>query len=313
MHVEQTYLPSSSRHVKRFLKSRSEFIKILDANGYTLLSQYKGVDEHSTVLCPEGHKWTTCCYTNFKTGVRCRVCNKQCPENTKEKFYINLEKEGYIRLEEYVNSRTNISVICPNGHQWNTCNPERFNNGARCRVCDGQCPEEGKKRFNQLIKERGDQSLSDYKGANRKVVIKFSECRHIVDTLTPSEYKNRGRCPVCSQSRKESYLASFTKNLVKEKYIDARFEYRILKNTETQYFLPFDIFIPSVNTLIEVQGQQHYNYNTLYHRSVEDFEKRKKLDEIKRNWAIGNGYNFIEIDIRKHTEESVTKLINTLN
>jgi hypothetical protein len=311
-HVEQTYLPSSSRHVKRFIVSRNNFIKMLDQNGYRLISQYIGVDNHVTVICPNGHEWNTCCYTSFRNNVRCRICDGQCPDTTRKLFYEELNKEGYTLLTPYINTNTNVSVICPNNHQWDTCNPSRFNNGVRCKVCDGQCSNDAKVRFDRLLEERGDKALSEYLSANTKVVIKFGNCGHIADTLTPSRYKLRNQCPLCSNQQKESRLATFTKEMSKQLFNCVEFEYKILKNESTQYYLPFDVYIPSKNALIEVQGQQHYEYNKMYHKNEKDFQYRQELDQLKKEWAILNGYKFIEIDIRKHTEETVLKLLNKL-
>lgn len=311
-HAEQTYLPSSKKHVKRFVKSRNSFMKMLDENDYTMIGQYTGVDNHVVVICPDGHEWKTCSFSSFKKGVRCRVCAGQCTETNKNNFYENLKKENYTLLSEYINVDTNVTVICDKGHIWDTCSPFRFNKGARCRICDGQCSNEAKERFYNLLEERGDVCLTDYEGANTKVIIQFGKCGHIVDSMSPNRYKNRKYCPKCSATNKESRLASYTKQVASELFEDVEFEYNILKNEETSYYLPFDIYIPSLNCLIEVNGHQHYEYNTLFHKSEKDFIYRQKLDKYKKDWAIKNDYVFIEIDIRKHDEKSVGKMLNEL-
>ena len=311
-HLEQTFLPSSSRHILRFTKARNEFLELLSSNGYVLVGQYTGVDSPVDAICPAGHLWRTCCFTNFKAGVRCRICAKQCHTTTKNIFYENLNLNGYQLVSTYKNVMTNVTVICPEGHEWNTCNPGRFNQGVRCRICDGQDKDLARKRFETLLESRGDINLTNYEGANKKVVIKFGRCGHIVDKLTPSKYKNRLYCPECSKSKKESHLATFTKEAAKRIFKDVEFEYRILKNNETNYYLPFDIYIPSVNALVEIQGHQHYRYNTLYHKDESDFLYRQKLDEYKKEWAISKNYRFIEIDIRNHSEDNVLEILQGL-
>lgn len=311
-HVEQMYLPTSSRHIKRFIVARESFISMLSDNNYILIGQYTGVDSHVDVICPVGHFWKTCTFSSFKAGVRCRVCANQCPIQTKNLFHQMLEENGYLMKSEYKNAMTNVQVLCPEGHEWNTCCPSRFLQGARCRICDGQDESLAKGRFEQLLKDRGDMNLTNYTGANKKVVIKFGECGHIVDTLTPSRYKLRKNCPKCSNRHKESHLARFTKDVAKKLFLYVELEYKVLKNEATQYYLPFDIYIPSVNTLIEIQGHQHYEFNTLFHKDESDFIYRQELDRLKKQWATSKGYRFIEIDIRSNNEETVIELLETI-
>ena len=55
---------------------------------------------------------------------------------------------------------------------------------------------------------------------------------------------------------------------------------------------PFDFFIPSLNLLVEYHGKQHQ----LGWKGDEESKKTIQLnDNIKKNWAIKNGYDFLEI------------------
>ena len=110
---------------------------------------------------------------------------------------------------------------------------------------------------------------------------------------------------------KELKIASELKKYYIENY-NAEKEYRILKNPETDCWLPYDIYIPFGKDLrkngfyIEVHGEQHYGINGWHkylaiknNRTVlEEFEYRKKLDRMKRKFARKNGI-YIEIDLRK--------------
>jgi hypothetical protein len=58
--------------------------------------------------------------------------------------------------------------------------------------------------------------------------------------------------------------------------------------------LPFDFHIVSLRTLIEFQGEQHYR--PMRYRNAEiKFERVKKNDRFKKNWARRNGYRLIVI------------------
>jgi acetyl-CoA carboxylase alpha subunit len=55
----------------------------------------------------------------------------------------------------------------------------------------------------------------------------------------------------------------------------------------------FDFFIPLLNTFIEVQGQQHYEKSTLFHKNDAGFMRQKKNDGDKEKWAEMNGFDLI--------------------
>ncbi|MBV5347925.1 hypothetical protein JZU46_06905, partial [bacterium] len=106
----------------------------LEEEGYTLLST-KYISAKSKLLyrCPEGHEHTMT-WTNFKTGYRCPSCagNIKLTYNYVKDF---IEKEGYILLSDtYVNARTKLTYICPEGHIQETTF-DCFRRGHRCRKC----------------------------------------------------------------------------------------------------------------------------------------------------------------------------------
>lgn len=59
------------------------------------------------------------------------------------------------------------------------------------------------------------------------------------------------------------------------------------------YYL--DFFLPLLNLGIEIQGEQHYNKNAMFHKSQSDFLKQQKRDAEKRLWAEINGFDLIEL------------------
>lgn len=45
--------------------------------------------------------------------------------------------------------------------------------------------------------------------------------------------------------------------------------------------LRFDFYLPDLNILIEVDGQQHFRYTPKFHETSDDFERSKRRDTIK--------------------------------
>lgn len=96
----------------------------------------------------------------------------------------------------------------------------------------------------------------------------------------------------------ESHMANELKIYFK-KYYNSISEYRVLKNPTTGHWLPYDIYLKDYKIFIEVNGKQHYSFmEKWWHKTIENFEKSKKRDAIKKKFAKKNGI-YIEIDLRK--------------
>ena len=92
-----------------------------------------------------------------------------------------------------------------------------------------------------------------------------------------------------------SKLEDSVKQLVKKAFPSYRVKlqhYVIYQNTK----LFFDILIPELKVVIEVQGQQHFSFTKFYHDSDEDFKSQKFRDKLKTQWAADKGYVLIAID-----------------
>lgn len=120
------------------------------------------------------------------------------------------------------------------------------------------------------------------------------DCGNVVFVTTP-ELRNRDT--VSCGCLTDSFIATEMKKYYVRKY-DAIPEYKIIKNSKTNRWLPYDIYIPEKNIFIEIQGEQHYVNKPFWYSSEKEFENRKYLDNIKKNFAKENGV-FIEVDLRK--------------
>ena len=66
--------------------------------------------------------------------------------------------------------------------------------------------------------------------------------------------------------------------------------------------LELDIFLPEINTAIEIQGAQHFSFTSFFHKSYSDFERQKEYDEEKRNLCYGAGIKLVEICTEKDAD-----------
>lgn len=118
-----------------------------------------------------------------------------------------------------------------------------------------------------------------------------------------SRTNSKTECPICSSLLTDSKIARDLKLYLSKKY-NAIVEYKILKNPETGYWLPYDIYIPyggdtKINGVyIEVHGRQHYEFVKYFHKTNDVFEYNKKLDNLKKKFSQKHG-SYIVINLRK--------------
>lgn len=129
------------------------------------------------------------------------------------------------------------------------------------------------------------------------------------------------RCPKCSDEREESYLQEKVKKYFVENGYNILTENScnlVCKNPKTGRSLPYDNEITSLNLVIEVHGEQHYDMRYLKTMSklsgnklVEAFEYQQWKDQYKREYALSQGYSYLEIPYwTNDSQETYKQLIN---
>lgn len=114
-------------------------------------------------------------------------------------------------------------------------------------------------------------------------------------------------CPVCVKEMKCSKAQYFVNQYLEHLGYNVLHEYTcniIANNPITNRSMPYDNEIPEINLIIEVHGVQHYHenssWNKLYAKQhnvslAKAFYHQQYRDTIKRNYALINGYNYLEI------------------
>ena len=64
-----------------------------------------------------------------------------------------------------------------------------------------------------------------------------------------------------------------------------------------------DFYINTIKLVIEVHGQQHYRFNSLFHTSAQDFANQKKKDRRKKEWCEYNNITYIELPYNESKEK----------
>lgn len=69
-----------------------------------------------------------------------------------------------------------------------------------------------------------------------------------------------------------------------------------------------DFYIPPLKLFIEVQGQQHFDYNSHYFSGQKSFAKLQQRDREKRMWFDINNFEIIYLNYNEDSNEWRKKL-----
>jgi very-short-patch-repair endonuclease len=133
---------------------------------------------------------------------------------------------------------------------------------------------------------KNDYSSIDYKNLNSIIKI-FCKEHGYFETRGYDHLKNRlgGSCKICSEYSMLKATLSFLKKHNINHYQEHRFD---------SLSLPFDFYIPSMRTVIEFDGIQHFQ-PVSYFGGIEAYEKLKVNDKIKNDYCEENYIDIIRI------------------
>lgn len=243
--------------------------------------EYAGTHKSVCIICPKhGEFWQRPdCHLN---GNGCSKCGIENISSTKEEFInkareVHGDKYDYSKVE-YVNSRTNVCIICPEHGEFKQT-PDGHLKGQGCPKCNGGV----KLNTNEFIKmarevhgDKYDYSKVEYVDSHTKVCILCP--KHGEFWQTPSNHLKGQGCPNCNNNKLESEI----KLMLDEQGI--KYNYRERKIPWLKG-LELDFYIPDKNIAIECQGIQHFKPieyfggEEKYKYTIENDSKKRKLCE----------------------------------
>jgi len=225
--------------------------------------------------------------------------------------YEKLFKEHNLILKsDYKNSRTSVSLLNKScGHKLNLL-PEgiKFNINKNNGIF--KCPEcrlnEIRMDFMEVKKIVSDSTQKEYRvsslkkdylNTRSKIKIYHKTC----GKETPITYKNFSlgkRCRHCAAKTTNSKASQLLKRLLT--HINIEFEeekvFEDCKNPMTGRNLPFDFFIPKLNLLIEIDGEQHF-YSVNRFGGEKALKERKYRDFIKDKFTLTSNIKLIRVPL----------------
>lgn len=219
----------------------------------------------------------------------------------------NIHGERYdYNKTNYINNHIKICIICPDhGEFWQ--DPANHLTGHGCPKCANKLKGAYQKDTTQSFIEKaknihGDKY--DYIKVNH-TGSKISVCIicpiHGEFWQTPNCHLNNHGCPACRESKGEKLIAGWL--------VDHKFKYDIEKTfnkCKNKRKLPFDFYIPSHNTCIEYDGEQHF-ISVDHWGGIDGLKKRQTHDDIKTKYCKNNNIHLIRIRYDESVDDVLTR------
>lgn len=230
-------------------------------------------------------------------GKGCLKCRSQNQRLTNEEFIkkaIKVHGNTYdYSKTRYSNFTSKIIIVCQRHGEFRQLpNNHLIGHGCfKCRV------DNRKRTIEDFIKIASLTHNGFY--SYGKTVYVNALTKVIITCPLHGDFKQKPNCHInqkhgcpkcgCSESKGEKAIREFL-----ESYDILFLQEHRIDNCRNSNTLPFDFFIPQSNLLIEYQGDIHYKIIDKW--GGEDGLKQRQLhDKIKRDFALSNGYNFLEI------------------
>ena len=278
-------------------------------NDIEILGEYKGSKTKIKCKCKiDGYEWETIPNDLLSKNTGCPKCARKSQVEKQSKTHEEFIQEFYKKnknaknieiLNKYINNKTSIKCRCKiDNYEWEVKTNALLSQNQGCPKCKNRkqskrqtfTHDEFLEKFKkQNINAKNIEILEEYK--NNKIKIK---CKCKIDNYiwyaNPFNllYDNSG-CPKCSSSKGEKRIAEY----LNSKNIQYKEQYRF-KKCKFKYQLPFDFYIPSLNTIIEYDGRQHYEIVDHF-GGLDGFIDTKIRDTVKTIYCKKNNIKLIRI------------------
>jgi hypothetical protein len=217
-------------------------------------------------------------------------------------------------LVNYVNAITKVTIICPKHGEFKQ-QPNNHLYGQRCIKCMGDNVRKARisntndfiKKSKEIHGEKYDYSLVNYKtGKDKVIIICFIHGEFLQAPFAHSSPSMKQGCPFCKISKGEDEIEKFLiKNNIE--YI-REYKFKDCINPKTNKKLPFDFYLPQINTIIEYHGEQHYKKTGYFENRGGGLKDLQYRDKIKKEFGFLNNFNYIEISYKEFNQiETILK------
>lgn len=274
---------------------------ILELNGYTLINKIYD-NKHTTFLCKE-HGLITTSTPNITKCCFCKKCGTTCTitytlETIKYRVeVINAHLNLKVIATEYKNIKNPLHVeclLCNNQFYYYLAHLSR---SYACKKCNSYRGESIKIPFN-IMKERiakyNYTLLEIIYGENIHTIFKIQCSQNHISKRYYGDIKRGVRCPECISSRTltETVCRKYMEYLLDLPFLKAMPDWLI---NEEGNKIQLDGYNEQLKIAFEADGKQHTHFIEYFHKTIENFEKRQKMDLIKDKLCKERGIILIRI------------------
>jgi hypothetical protein len=116
-------------------------------------------------------------------------------------------------------------------------------------------------------------------------------------------WKLHGYVVRASESRPRSKLHLKARSILKDIFPTVQILEEVAAPITRTEKLFFDFYLNTVKLVVEVHGQQHYKFNTMFHTSAQDFANQRKRDRRKAEWCEYNNITYIELPYNEDEDQ----------
>jgi len=209
-----------------------------------------------------------------------------------------IESTGYSLIStEYKNGNSLLDIRCPLGHEFGMRFANFKNSGQRCPICNNSKHNIHDIKFmflNKSIMVLDDEYTNTFTPLN----VLCKKCNREFK-LSQHNFKNNRGCPHCDALLKgginssfEKQVREFVSSIVSNDLLIFN-DVATLVNPYTKRRLELDIFLPSMNKAIEVNGTWHKQ------------EAVMRRDKIKSDLCIDKGIDLFYVEHRDWNNKSL--------
>ncbi len=257
-----------------------------------LLSDFKKVSERLDLQCEHGHVFKMRLYDVIE-GHWCQRCagvSKPTIEGITD--FIFTKYNGTLLSNEYVNSKTILTVSCKFGHQFTT-RWQYLQSGYWCPDCAGTKKLTLDKIQSKLMTlHPGTEIVStEYKSNKDKISLICNKGHHF--KITWNDITHGYWCSECSGAKSERYCRDIFEKILNTQFNKTRIYY---DNNNRKKYYEIDGFCKDLKLGFEYQGRQHYEYVAKFHKDNKLAHlKQQQFDKEKLQYLAKLGYYIIEI------------------
>lgn len=273
----------------------------------TVLDEYQDAHTKMQFYCSEdSYLWVSTPNAILKQKYGCPRCaNRITAKNktkTHEKFIKELETQNVNVeiLSQYTGTDLPIECKCKiHQYVWTTTPKTLLRHPYSCLECV-------KERLHKQYAKTHNQFIQELNKVNPDIVVldKYHNCKtkikchckihDFIWDASPTKllYRKTG-CPKCSTTSGEQKLCQILDNM--------GYTYELQKKyPDCKHVLPlrFDCYIPSLNLLLEYDGETHYQiipYSSNMEINIKRFEQQQRNDQIKNEYCQKHNIPLIRI------------------